>query len=67
VIDLLARVLNAQIVITLLAMVLPSAMRWVDLIPAEVWERVFTAAAVTFVGGGLLKDAIAAFAKKDVA
>lgn len=64
-VDLLFRVLNAQIVVTLLGLFLPSLMRWTELIPADVWERVFTAALVTFVGGGLLKEGLSAFAKKD--
>lgn len=64
-VDLLFRVLNAQIVVTLLGMLIPTFMRWGDLIPAATWESVFTAAVVTFVGGGLLKEGLSAFAKKD--
>lgn len=63
-IEFLQRVLNAQIVVTLLAMILPSAMRAANLIPPDTWERAFIAASVTFIGGGMLKDGLLAIANK---
>lgn len=65
-IDYFERVLNAQLVVSLLGMVIPSLMRWGQLIPADVWQAAFIASVVTFVGGSALKDSLTAFSNKAV-
>lgn len=66
-IDFLERVLNAQLVVSLLGMVIPSLMRWGGLIPAELWQAAFVTSVVTFVGGNFIKEALTAFANRSPA
>lgn len=60
----LQRVLNAQIVVTMLAMLAATALRGLKLVPPEVWADVVNTALLAFVGGGLLKDGLTAIANK---
>lgn len=60
----LQRVLNAQIVVTLLAMLAATALRGLELIPPEIWRDVVNTALLAFVAGGLVKDGLLAIANK---
>lgn len=60
----LQRVLNAQIVITALAMLAATALRALELVPPDVWADVVNTALLAFVGGGFLKDGLTAMANK---
>lgn len=62
--DFLRRVLNAQIVVTLLAMLAATVLRSMELIPADIWRDVTNTALLAFVGGGLLKDGLTAVANR---
>lgn len=62
--DFLKRVLNAQIVVTLIAMLLPSALLSSGLITAEIWKDVFLGSFTVFVAGGFLKEGVSLFAPK---
>lgn len=62
--DFLQRVLNAQIVVTLLAMLAATVLRSLGLVPADVWADVVNTALMAFVGGGLLKDGLTAIANR---
>lgn len=62
--DFLKRVLNAQIVLTIAGMLLPSIMLNVGLIPAEIWKDVFLGCFTVFVAGGFLKEGLTAFAAR---
>jgi len=64
VIGFLQRVLNAQIVVTLLAMLAATVLRGLELIPAEIWRDVINTALLAFVAGGLVKDGLLAIANK---
>lgn len=66
-IHFLERVLNAQLVVSLLGMVIPSLMRGGGLIPPDVWQPAFIASVVTFVGGNFIKEALTAFATRGAA
>ncbi len=63
-IDFLHRVLNAQIVVTLLAMLAATVLRALQLIPPEIWRDVINTALLAFVAGGLLKDGLTAIANR---
>lgn len=63
-IEFLRRALNAQIVITLLAMLSATALRAFDLVQPEIWRDVINTSLLAFVGGGLVKDGITAIANK---
>lgn len=63
-IGFLQRVLNAQIVVTLLAMLAATVLRGLELIPAEIWRDVINTALLAFVAGGLVKDGLLAIANK---
>jgi hypothetical protein len=63
--EFLKRVLNAQLLVVLLAGVSATALRMSDLIPPEIWKDVVNTAVYLFVGGGLLKEGITSFSKKD--
>lgn len=60
----LNRVLNAQIVLTLLGMTMPSALLHAGLIPAEIWKDVFLGCFTVFLLGGFLKEGLTAFAAR---
>lgn len=62
--DFLNRVLNAQIVMTLLGLFTPTALLASGLIPAASWESVFMGCFTVFVGGGFLKEGLTAFANR---
>lgn len=62
--DLLTRMLNAQIVITLLGMAVSTWLRYGSLIDQGTWERVFLGCIGLFVGGNLLKEGVTAYAQK---
>lgn len=61
-IDLLKSALKAQTVMTLLAVVLASALLAARLISPSEWRDVINASLLYFVGGGLLKEGAVAFA-----
>lgn len=61
----LERVLNAQLAVVLLAGLSATALRINNLIPPEIWKDVVNTAVYLFVGGGLLKEGITSFAKKE--
>lgn len=62
--DFLKRVLNAQLAVTLLAGTAATFLRVDDMIPPEVWKDVVNTCLLMFVGGGLLKEGMSAFAQK---
>jgi hypothetical protein len=62
--DFLKRVLNAQLAVVLLAGTAATFLRVQDLVPAEVWKDVVNTCLMVFVGGGLLKEGLSAFAQK---
>lgn len=62
--DFLKRVLNAQLAVVLLAGTAATFLRVQDLIPPEVWKDVVNTCLMVFVGGGLLKEGLSAFANK---
>jgi len=57
--DLLKRILNAQLLVTLLAGLSATILRVHDLVPAEVWKDVIQTCLTMFVGGNILKEAVA--------
>ncbi len=63
-IGFLQRVLNAQIVVTLLAMLAATVLRSLELVPADVWSDVVNTALLAFVGGGFFKDGLMAIANR---
>ena len=62
--DFLTKVLNAQIVMTLLGLFIPSALLGLGLIPSESWEKVFLGCFTVFVAGGFLKEGVTAYANR---
>lgn len=62
--DFLKRVLNAQLAVVLLAGTAATFLRVQDLIPPEVLKDVVNTCLMVFVGGGLLKEGLSAFAQK---
>lgn len=57
--NLLERALNAQLVVSLLVILLASIFVGFKSIPPETWKDVVNTVVLAFVGGGLVKEGLA--------